>query len=143
VTRLCLDRLKTARARREQYLGPWLPEPVLTPAKGDPQQVAEQHEAVTLAFLVLLEQLTPIERAVFLLRDVFEYPYPEVAAMLVLSEANCRQLLHRAKTQIAAQRPRFSASTDQQQQIVERFLAATERGDVEGFTQLLAEDVAF
>jgi RNA polymerase sigma-70 factor (ECF subfamily) len=143
VTRLCLDRLKTARARREQYLGPWLPEPVLTPAKGDPQQVAEQHEAVTLAFLVLLEQLTSTERAVFLLRDVFEYPYPEVAAMLGLSEANCRQLLHRAKTQIAAERPRFSASMAQQQQIVERFLAATERGDVEGLTHLLAEDVAF
>jgi RNA polymerase sigma-70 factor (ECF subfamily) len=143
VTRLCLDRLKTARARREQYLGPWLPEPLLTPADDDPQQVAEQHEAVTLAFLVLLEQLTPAERAVFLLRDVFEYPYPQVAAMLDLSEANCRQLMHRAKAQIAAQRPRFSASMAQRQQIVERFLAATERGDLEGFTQLLAEDVAF
>jgi RNA polymerase sigma-70 factor (TIGR02957 family) len=143
VTRLCLDRLKTARARREQYLGPWIPEPLLTPTTSDPQQVAEQHEAVTLAFLVLLEQLTPAERAVFLLRDVFEYPYPQVAAMLDLSEPNCRQLMHRAKRQIAAQRPRFSAPMAQQQQLVERFLAATERGDLEAFTRLLAEDVVF
>lgn len=143
VTRLCLDRLKAARATREQYLGPWLPEPVLTPVEGDPQQIVEQHEAVTLAFLVLLEQLSPTERAVFLLRDVFEYPYPEVAAMLQLSEANCRQLLHRAKTQLAAQRPRFTASAAQQQAIVERFLAATERGDVQGLAQLLADDVVF
>lgn len=141
VTRLCLDRLKTARARREQYAGPWLPEPVLT--QGDPQQIAEQHEAITLAFLVLLEHLSPTERAVFLLRDVFEYPYPEVASILQLSEANCRQLLHRARAQIAGQRPRFTASAAQQQAIVERFLAATEQGDVAGLTQLLAEDVVF
>jgi RNA polymerase sigma-70 factor (ECF subfamily) len=142
VARLCLDRLKAARATREQYLGPWLPEPVLTPA-ADPQNIAERHEAVTLAFLVLLENLTPAERAVFLLRDVFEYPYPEVAAMLGLGEANCRQLLHRAKAKLAADRPQFTASPSQQQELVARFLAASERGDVAGLAEVLAEDVVF
>jgi RNA polymerase sigma-70 factor, ECF subfamily len=143
VTRLCLDRLKAARSTREQYLGPWLPEPILTPADDDPQRVAERHEAISLAFLVLLEQLNPTERAVFLLREVFEYPYPDVAAMLGLSEANCRQVLHRAKEQIAVRRTRFSSSPAEQQQLVEQFLAATERGDIEGLAQLLAEDAVF
>jgi RNA polymerase sigma-70 factor, ECF subfamily len=143
VTRLCLDRLKAARTTREQYLGPWLPEPILTPFDDDPQRIAERHEAVTLAFLVLLEQLSPTERAVFLLRDVFEYPYADVAAMLGLSEANCRQVLHRAKEQIAARRARFTTSPAEQQALVEQFLAATERGDIEGLAQLLAEDVMF
>src|SRR5262249_18443918 len=95
VTRLCLDRLKAARSVREQYLGPWLPEPILTVEGGlDMQRAAERHESITLAFLVLLEALTPQERAVFLLREVFEYEYSEIAEMLGLSAGNCRQLFH-------------------------------------------------
>ena len=107
VTRLCLDRLKSARAAREQYFGVWLPEPVLTPDDdADLQRSAERHESISLAFLVLLEALTPQERAVFLLHEVFEYEYAEIAAILEISAANCRQLLHRAKQRVAEGRPR-------------------------------------
>lgn len=142
VTRLCLDRLKSARSIREHYPGPWLPEPLLTaPASADPQQVAEQHESITLAFLVLLEALTPQERAVLLLRDVFGYDFAEIAAMLQISPANCRQVLHRAKAHLADQRPRFQVATAQHHTLVARFLAATQQGDVESLAQVLAEDV--
>jgi RNA polymerase sigma-70 factor (ECF subfamily) len=144
VTRLCLDRLKAARSVREQYLGPWLPEPILTvDADADMQRAAERHESITLAFLVLLEALTAQERAVFLLREVFEYEYGEIAEMLGLSAANCRQLFHRARERIAEGRPRFHPAPERQQQLVERFLAATERGDVQALTSMLAQDVTF
>jgi RNA polymerase sigma-70 factor (ECF subfamily) len=143
VTRLCLDRLKAARTAREQYLGPWLPEPVLTVDDADLQREAERHESITLAFLVLLEALTPQERAVFLLREVFEYDYAEIADILGMSAANCRQLFHRAKARVAEQRPRFRPAPDQQRQLVERFLAATQRGDVQALTSMLARDVTF
>jgi RNA polymerase sigma-70 factor (ECF subfamily) len=142
VTRLCLDRLKAARTVREQYLGPWLPEPVLT-QDDDPQGDAERHESITLAFLVLLEALTPQERAVFLLREVFEYEYDEIAQMLGLSAANCRQLFHRAKQRVAEGRPRFRPAPERQHQLVERFLAATQRGDMQALTSMLAHDVTF
>jgi RNA polymerase sigma-70 factor, ECF subfamily len=142
VTRLCLDRLKAARAVREQYLGPWLPEPVLT-MDDDPQGDAERHESITLAFLVLLEALTPQERAVFLLREVFEYEYAEIAEMLGLSVANCRQLFHRAKERVAEGRPRFRPAPERQRQLVERFLAATQRGDMQALTSMLARDAIF
>jgi RNA polymerase sigma-70 factor (ECF subfamily) len=141
VTRLCLDRLKAARATREHYIGPWLPEPVLTTDATDIHAVVEQHEAITQAFLVLLERLTPPERAVFVLREVFEYDYDDIAAMLHMSQANCRQLFHRAKEQIAAHRSRFSASSERQQELVERFLAATQHGDVQALQDVLAADV--
>lgn len=141
VTRLCLDRLKAARTKREQYIGPWLPEPVLTVEDSDIYHVVEQHEAITQAFLVLLESLNPPERAVFLLREVFEYPYDDIAAMLDISAANCRQLFHRAKEQVAVHRARFPASSKQQHELVERFLAATQRGDVHTLQTLLAADV--
>jgi RNA polymerase sigma-70 factor (ECF subfamily) len=142
VTRLCLDRLKTARAVREQYLGPWLPEPVLA-LDEDPHGDAERHESITLAFLVLLEALTPQERAVFLLREVFEYEYAEIAEMLGLSAANCRQLFHRAKQRVAEGRPRFRPAPERQRQLVERFLAATQRGDMQALTSMLAHDATF
>jgi RNA polymerase sigma-70 factor (ECF subfamily) len=142
VTRLCLDRLKAARTVREQYLGPWLPEPVLT-QDDDPQGDVERHESITLAFLVLLEALTPQERAVFLLREVFEYEYDEIAEMLGLSAANCRQLFHRARQHVAEGRPRFRPAPERQRQLVERFLAATQRGDMQGLTSMLAHDVTF
>jgi RNA polymerase sigma-70 factor (ECF subfamily) len=144
VTRLCLDRLKAAQAVREQYLGPWLPEPVLTvDMDADPQRDAERHESITLAFLVLLETLTPQERAVFLLREVFEYDYTEISEVVQTSATNCRQLFHRAKQRVAEQRPRFYPAPDRQRQLVERFLAATQRGDVQGLANMLAHDVTF
>ncbi len=141
-TRLCLDRLKAAHVTREQYVGPWLPEPVLTlDAPSDPQRAAERHESITLAFLVLLETLTPVERAVFLLREVFEYGYDEIGAIVQVSQANCRQIFHRAKAQLATQRPRFAAPPAQQHALVERFLRATERGDLGALQEVLAADV--
>ena len=141
VTRLCLDRLKAARATREQYPGPWLPEPLLTaPPSADPQHAAEQHESITLAFLVLLEALTPQERAVLLLREVFGYEYAEIAEILQLNTANCRQVLHRAKGHLAGHRRRFEVATAQHHTLVARFLAATEQGDVAALAQVLAED---
>jgi RNA polymerase sigma-70 factor (ECF subfamily) len=142
VTRLCLDRLKAAQSVREQYLGPWLPEPVLT-QDDDPQHDAELHESITLAFLVLLEALTPQERAVFLLREVFEYEYAEIAEVLGVSAANCRQLFHRAKERVAERRPRFRPAPERQRQLVERFLAATQGGDLQALTRMLAQDAIF
>jgi RNA polymerase sigma-70 factor (TIGR02957 family) len=144
VTRLCLDRLRAARATREQYLGPWLPEPVLTSSvETDPEQIAEQHEAITLAFLVLLESLTAAERAVFLLREVFEYDYPTIAGVVQLSESNCRQLVHRARSHLAEKRPRFRAAPEHHHELVTRFLAAAQQGDMAILTAVLAEDVQF
>jgi RNA polymerase sigma-70 factor (ECF subfamily) len=144
VTRLCLDRLKAARATREQYLGSWLPEPVLMQEEAvDPQRDAELHESITIAFLLLLETLAPQERAVFLLHEVFEYGYGEIAQVLGLSAANCRQIFHRAKERVASGRPRFQPAPERQRQLVERFIAATQRGDVQGLATLLAQDVTF
>src|SRR5438552_3577775 len=105
VTRLALDRLKSARTAREQYVGPWLPEPVLTEGQPEPERSVLLAESSTMAFLVLLDTLSPEERAVFLLREIFEYSYPEIASVLNTSEANCRQLLHRAKQRLAAAKP--------------------------------------
>ncbi len=144
VTRLCLDRLKSARAEREHYLGIWLPEPMLMPDEdADLQYNVERYESISLAFLVLLEALTPQERAVFLLREVFEYEYVEIATILEIGEANCRQLLHRAKQRVAQDRPRFSPAPAHQQQLVAGFLAATQHGDLQSLTQLLAQEVTF
>jgi RNA polymerase sigma-70 factor, ECF subfamily len=143
VTRLCLNHLQSAQAQRESYIGPWLPEPVLT--GGDdrlvPMQKVELHESLALAFLVLLEQLTPVERAVFLLREVFDYEYAEIAAIVGKTEAACRQVFSRAKRHIAAARPRFTPSPEAHRQIFEQFLRATEQGELGGLMQLLAEDV--
>src|SRR5262245_3721973 len=118
VTRLCLDRLKSARHTREEYVGPWLPEPVLT---GD---AANPEPAVTLAFLVLLETLTPEERAVFLLKDVFDYGHAEIAAMLDMTAENSRQLLHRAKEKLAHGRPQPSGTPESRRAVAERFARA-------------------
>jgi len=109
VTRLCLDRLKSARAAREKYVGPWLPEPVLTSEVERPDSVLQRAESVTLAFLVLLETLSPEERAVFLLKEIFEYAHSEIAEILGITIDNSRQLLHRAKARLAEARPRLSA----------------------------------
>jgi RNA polymerase sigma-70 factor (ECF subfamily) len=144
VTRLCLDRLKSAHAQREQYVGPWLPEPVLH-ADREPSlaRAVEQRESTTLAFLVLLESLTAQERAVFVLREAFDYDYDEIADMLDLSPANCRQLFHRAKARLREHRPRFHASRARHRQLVESFAQAMNSGDASQLHTLLAQDVVF
>jgi RNA polymerase sigma-70 factor, ECF subfamily len=141
ITRLCINHLQSARAQREQYLGPWLPEPIVTAPGSDPLDNARLDESLSIAFLLMLERLTPVERAVFLLREVFEYEYAELASMLGESEVNCRQLLHRARQHVAAMRPRFKASRRQKTELLERFLQATRNGDLEGLIALLAGDV--
>jgi RNA polymerase sigma-70 factor (TIGR02957 family) len=143
VTRLCLDRLKSARATRETYVGPWLPEPIATDHGREPDASLAQTESVTLAFMVLLETLSPEERAVFLLREVFEHEYDEIAAMLDLTAANCRQLFHRAKTRIAERRPRFHDTVEEKRPLVGRFVTALRAGDADELTSVLAEDVGF
>jgi RNA polymerase sigma-70 factor, ECF subfamily len=143
VTRLCLNQLQSARVQREAYIGPWLPEPVLTGVdeRFAPIQQAELHESLALAFLVLLEQLTPVERAVFLLREVFDYDYAEIAAIVGKAETACRQLFSRAKRHIAAGRPRFKPSPEAHRQIFMQFLRAVEQGELNGLMQVLADDV--
>ena len=143
VTRLCLDRLKSARAARERYVGPWLPEPVLTSPEVRPDAMLQRDESVTLAFLVLLETLTPEERAVFLLKEIFDYTHDEIAGILDLSPANARQILHRARARIAERRPRFSGDPEQKRALARRFLSALAAADPQELTGLLAEDVGF
>src|SRR4029077_18165564 len=141
VTRLCLDRLKSARTTREEYIGPWLPEPVLTSEIDGPDTVLQRAESVTLAFLVLLEKLSPEERAVFLLKDVFEYDHSEIAEMLGMTVDNSRQLLHRAKGRLAQGRPRLTGTEQSRRAIAERFTRAFSSGDANELTVLLANDV--
>src|SRR5215467_8700006 len=120
ISRLCVDQLQLARRKREQYLGPWLPEPILTTETStsvSPEERVDREESISLAFLVLLEQLQPIERAVFLLREVFEYNYAEIATFLGKSEVACRQSFSRAKKHLGEHRPRFPASPDTQKQL--------------------------
>ncbi len=137
-TRLALDRLGSARARRETYVGPWLPEPLLTDAAGDPADDAVLGEEVSLALLVVLETLSPAERAVFVLREVFGVPAGEVAAALGRSEAAVRQLAHRAREHVAARRPRSVAGRQELREVTERFLAACVGGDVDALLAALA-----
>ena len=158
-TRLCLDYLKAAETQRQSYFGIWLPEPVtgdeglteeaihanvqaVDPAPS-PAEVISQQESISMAFLVILEQLTPIERAVLLLRGVFDYDYPEIASMIGKSEANCRQIFHRAQAQVHAQRPRFDVSAETHADIVNRFIAAVQVGELDGLLNMLTEDVTF
>jgi RNA polymerase sigma-70 factor (TIGR02957 family) len=141
VTRLCLDRLKSARATREEYVGPWLPEPLLTDGHAGPEQSAALAESVSLAFMVLLETLTPEERATFLLREIFEYDYDSIAEILGTSPANCRQLCHRAKVHLQDRKPRFREEARRKRELVGRFLTALRDGDAAAFTSVLAADV--
>src|ERR1700724_1106050 len=113
ISRLCINHLQSARVQREEYVGQWLPEPLVTDAGSDPLGIIKVDESLSMAFLVLLERLTPVERAVFLLREVFEYEYVEIAAVLGQSEVNCRQILKRARQHVSAMRPRFTASTQE------------------------------
>lgn len=141
VTRLCLDRLKSAQKTREEYVGPWLPEPVLTSELEDPETMTQRSESVTLAFLVLLEQLSPEERAVFLLKDVFDYEHSEIADILGTTTENSRQLLHRAKTRLKKGRPQRSGTSRSRRAIAERFARAFSTGDASELTALLTSDV--
>jgi RNA polymerase sigma-70 factor (ECF subfamily) len=141
VTRLCLDRLKSARAAREEYVGPWLPEPVLTSEIETPEALVERAESITLAFLVLLDQLTPDERAVFLLKDIFQHDHADIAAMLGTTVENSRQLLHRAKARLASARPPATQTMQSRRAVAERFARAFSSGDGGELTALLAQDV--
>ena len=141
VTRLGIDELRSARSRRETYVGDWLPEPLLTTGEDDPQVHAEMADSLSTAFLVVLESLSPEQRAAFLLREVFDYPYERVAEIVGTSEVNARQLASRARSQVAAGRGRFDASREQSEELATQFIAAVEEGDVEGLEALLAEDV--
>jgi RNA polymerase sigma-70 factor (ECF subfamily) len=143
-TRLAIDHLRSARVRRERYVGAWLPEPLLTAGDAaDPARRIEADETVSMAFLVLLENLSPVERAVFLLREVFDYDYGQIAEIVDKSEANCRQILARARRRIEERRPRFEASRERRDELARRFLAACESGDTSELERLLAEDVVF
>jgi len=142
-TRLAIDQLRSARARRETYVGPWLPEPLLTSTEPDAAEHAEMADSLSMSFLVLLETLSPVERAVFLLREVFEYGYDEIAEIVGKSEANCRQILARARKRIDEGKPRFEVDRRQQHELATRFLAAFEDGEVDALVDLLAADAVF
>jgi RNA polymerase sigma-70 factor, ECF subfamily len=144
-TRLAIDELRSARARRETYVGQWLPEPLPTaegPAADDPAARTEQADTLSMAFLVALERLTPVERAVFLLHDVFDYGYDEIAPIVERSEANCRQLAVRARRHVETGRPRFAPEDERRGELADAFFAAVEGGDLDGLVTLLAGDVA-
>ena len=141
VSRLCINHLQSARVRREEYVGQWLPEPIVTGPGSDPLEIVRIDESLSMAFLVMLEHLTPVERAVFLLREVFAYKYVEIAAILGQSEINCRQILSRAKQHVGAMRPRFKTSQLKKRDLLERFFKAVSSGDMEGLVALLASDI--
>lgn len=141
VTRLSMDALTSARSRREQYVGEWLPEPVVSDPSMRGDEAAETADSLAMAFLVLLERLSPVERAVFLLREIFGYDYAEIATIVDKSEANCRQLVVRARRHIDAARPRFEASRQRRAELADRFLAACRSGDMDGLLAMLAGDV--
>jgi RNA polymerase sigma-70 factor, ECF subfamily len=146
ISRLCLQQLQLARRKREAYLGPWLPEPLLTAEDPELARVDEDievYESISLAFLILLEQLHPAERAVFLLREVFEYDYSEIATFLGKSEVACRQLFSRAKKHLGERRPRFPASPETQKHLLTSFSQAVRSGEMAALMNLLAEDVTF
>jgi RNA polymerase sigma-70 factor, ECF subfamily len=141
VTRVSINVLRSARVRREEYVGPWFPEPLLTDPYEDPERSAELADSVSTAALLLLERLTPVERAVFVLREVFGFGFAEVAAAVDRSEAACRQLAVRARRHMDAGRPRFEANRRERDQLASRFFGALREGDVDGLQRLLAADV--
>jgi RNA polymerase sigma-70 factor (TIGR02957 family) len=140
VTRLAIDELRSARTRRETYVGEWLPEPIAAPDE-DPAAQAEQADSLSLAFLVVLESLSPEQRAAFLLHDVFDYGYGEVAEIVGTSEENARQLASRARRHVQDGRPRFEPSAEEREKLASSFFAAAENGDFESLEAMLAEDV--
>jgi RNA polymerase sigma-70 factor (TIGR02957 family) len=141
VSRLSLDHLRSARVRRETYVGEWLPEPLVASVDDDPARKLETADSLSLAFLVLLESLSPEQRAAFLLREVFDEPYDRIAEIVGTSEQNARQLAARARRHVEERRPRFEASRERREELATRFFAAAEEGDLEGLEELLAHDV--
>jgi RNA polymerase sigma-70 factor (ECF subfamily) len=139
-TRLAIDHLRSARVRRETYVGPWLPEPLLTDPAPDPSEQAELSDSLSIAFLTVLESLSPVERAVYLLREVFGYGYDEIARIVDRTEDNCRQLATRARRHVEAHRPRFSVPPERQEELTERFMEAVQTGDDDALIAMLAED---
>jgi RNA polymerase sigma-70 factor, ECF subfamily len=142
VTRISIDVLRSARVRREEYVGPWFPEPLLTDPYSDPERSAELADSVSMAALLLLERLSPPERAVFVLREVFGFTFPEVASAVGRSEAACRQLAVRARRHMDAGRPRFEADRREREELAARFFGALREGDVNGLRELLAADAS-
>jgi RNA polymerase sigma-70 factor (TIGR02957 family) len=140
-TRLAINELRSARARRERYVGEWLPEPIITDGEDDPARQAETADSLSLAMLVVLESLSPEQRAVLLLHDVFDYNHREIAAIVGKSEANVRQLATRARRHVEERRPRFQTTREQRDELAQRFFAAAQRGDLAGLEALLASDV--
>jgi len=141
ITRLAINELRSARARRESYVGEWLPEPIITDGHDDPPHRAETADSLSLAMLVLLESLSPEQRAVLLLHDVFDYGYPEIAAIVGKNQDNVRQLATRARRHVEQRRPRFQTTREQRDELARRFFAAAEQGDLAGLETLLAHDV--
>jgi hypothetical protein len=141
-TRRAIDQLRSARTRREQYVGQWLPEPIITDGRDDPARHAETADLLSLALLALLERLSPEQRAVLLLHDVFDYGYPQIAAIVGKSQDNVRQLATRARRHVRQRRPLFRTTLEQREELARRFFAAVEHGDVSGLEALLAHDVA-
>jgi RNA polymerase sigma-70 factor (ECF subfamily) len=140
VVRLCLDEVRSARSRRETYVGPWLPEPLLVDER-DASWATELADSLSLAFLVMLEELAPVERAAFLLHDVFDYGYPEIAEMLDRQEPACRQLVSRARQRVGDRRHRFDVDREQGQELAERFVVACSTGDLAALMEMLSDDV--
>ncbi len=140
-TRLAINELRSARARRERYFGEWLPEPIITDGHDDPAQQAEMADSLSVAMLVLLESLSPEQRAVLLLHDVFDYRYTEIATIVGKSEDNVRQLATRARRHVEERRPRYQTTPEQREELAQRFFAAAEDGDLAGLEALLAHDV--
>src|SRR5918999_6230294 len=139
-TRLAIDQLRSARVRRERYVGPWLPEPLVGELEPDVAERTELRESVSMAFLVLLERLSPVERAVFLLHDVFGFEFEEIARIVERSPDNCRQISVRARRHVEEQRPRFDSSAEERDRLANLFFAAATDGDVDALVELLAED---
>lgn len=143
ITRLCINHLQSTRVKREEYVGEWLPEPVVTGLNADPSQAVQVDESLCLAFLLLLERLTPAERAIFLLHEVFDYDYAEIAKILNYSDTNCRQILRRARQHLGEERPRFDACPQQRATLFRHFVQACASGDANGLVALLSNEVAF
>jgi len=141
VSRLAINQLQSARSKRETYVGQWLPEPLVTEHAPDPSEPIELAESLSMAFLLMLERLSPIERAVLLLHDVFDFDYAEIATILEKSEVNCRQLLTRAKKHLGETRARFDVDPAQADRLLTRFTEATRAGDIDGLLGMLAEDI--
>ena len=143
VTRLCINHQQSARVLREEYFGQWLPESIITTPRSNPLLSLEVDESLSLAFLILLERLNPVERAALLLRDVFDYEYSEIARILDQNEVNCRQVLRRARQHIKEARSRFDAPQEQRAELLRRFSEASRNGDMDGLIALLAKDAVF